>query len=294
MMKKTPTPLLKIQNLHKNYNKKKVLKGINCKIESERVVGIIGPNGAGKTTLLKILATLLKQNNGKFWINGISPSKDLRKVRNYIGYCPDRLPIEGKVTGYDFLRFFAKIYGKDKLKVEGILEQLKMKEDAFRPIKKYSKGMVKRIALARTFLLEPDLYLLDEPTSGLDPSGQRKIQNAILSMEKRGKLVILSSHNLYEVERICDEIYFLTNGKLTTIDSVSDAFGDEGPVIIDITLKNIDDSLIDALVKEFDGLKLITTKGPKVRFSSKRTLEKEKLVEFIQEKGEDIVGIKYL
>ena len=164
---------------------------------------------------------------------------------------------------------------------------------AHRPISTYSKGMIKRIALARTLLTDPVLFLLDEPTSGLDPSGQRKIQNIILSMEKTGKAVLLSSHNLYEVERICDQILLLKDGKLESVDSVSDVFEEDDMVIIDLVLHNVDDNLIEEILKEFDGLTLLSKGKNKVRFTAKKSIEKKRLIDFIQEKGGEIIGVKY-
>jgi ABC-2 type transport system ATP-binding protein len=155
--------------------------------------------------------------------------------------------------------------------------------------------MMKRMALARTLLIDPRVFLLDEPTSGLDPSGQRKLQNIILSMNKKDRAILISSHNLYEVERISDQIFFLKDGKLTTIDSVSEAFDDdEGPIIIDMTLNNLEDTLIDSIINEFQGTNLVSKGKRKVRLSAERTIDKDKFIAYVKEKGGDIVEIKYL
>ena len=215
------------------------------------------------------------------------------KYRRHIGYCPDRLPVDGKLTGFEFMDFFRRLYHKDEEEVENILSLIDIGEAVDRPVKTYSKGMQKRLSVGRILLIDPLLYLLDEPTSGLDPSGQRLIQNIILTMEKKGRVVILSSHNMYEVERVCDEIYFIKDGKFSTLDSVTEAFKDE-MFIIDITVKEVTDELVHSLLREYELLTFLSSSKSRIRLSAKGKIDKSNLLHFIQSQDCDVIEIKYM
>jgi ABC-type multidrug transport system ATPase subunit len=285
--------ILKVKNVTKSFDDKQVLQGINFKIEPGTIVGIIGPNGAGKTTLFRILATLLRPDDGEFWIDGISGTKKYLDVRRKVGYCPDKLPKDWYVIGADYLDLFRRLYGVDQSKVEEVLELVDLLKDAHRPVAKYSSGMVKRISLARAILAGGQFLLFDEPTAGLDPDGQRLIQDIILKMDKTDKAVLISSHNLYEIQRVCDVIFAIENGHIKPVESVSDALQD-GLVVIELILEKADDLLVEAILKEFPQMTLLSKSGARIRFRADGKLQKKDLFRFLMEKGGDLRELKFL
>lgn len=293
-MARPSEPFLKVKDIHKSFGKKSVLKGVDFTAEAGTVVGVIGPNGSGKTTLFKILTTLIRPDDGEFWINGISGMTDWQKVRNYIAYCPDKLPYDWSVNGIDYLDLFRRLYGKSQKDVRNVLEQVGLLDDANRPVRKYSSGMVKRLSLARILLIGGRFLLFDEPTAGLDPQGQRMIQDLLLTMDKKDKVILISSHNLYEIQRVCDVILSLKNGQVKAVDSVKDAFDVGGLTIIELVLKEANDELVDSLLKEFGEIKFISKSGPRVRLSSKENVDLIKIAAFIREKGGNVIEIKFL
>ena len=285
---------MKVENIHKNYGKKSVLRGVDFTAEAGTVVGIIGPNGSGKTTLFKILTTLIRPDDGEFWIDGISGMTDWQRVRNYIAYCPDKLPFDWTANGIDYLDLFMRLYGRSQKDVRDVLEQVGLLDDANRPVRKYSSGMIKRISLARVLLIGGRFLLFDEPTAGLDPQGQRMIQDLLLTMDKKDKVILISSHNLYEIQRVCDVILSLKDGRVKAVDSVKDAFDVGGITIIELVLKEANDQLVDSLMKEFQEIKLISKSGPRVRLSSEEKVDLIKIAAFIRDKGGNVVEIKFL
>lgn len=287
-------PFLKVENIHKSFGKKSVLKGVDFTAEAGTVVGVIGPNGAGKTTLFKILTTLIRPDDGEFWIDGISGMADWQKVRNYIAYCPDKLPFDWNVTGIDYLELFMRLNGRSRGDVKEVLEKVGLLEDAHRPIRNYSSGMIKRISLARILLTGGRFLLFDEPTAGLDPQGQRMIQDLLLTMDKKDKVILISSHNLYEIQRVCDVILSLKDGKIKSVDSVKDAFDIGGLTIIEMVLKEPDEVLVNSLLGKFSDLKLISMVGPRVRLSSEKEVDLIEIAAFMRENGGKVVEIKIL
>jgi len=289
-----PEIALKVRNIYKSFSSTEVLRGVNCDIKAGTVFGIIGPNGAGKTTLLRILATTLSPDSGDFTMKGFLYPEELAKIRELIGFSPDPLPIDWRVKAYDFLLFTARIYDKPLSRIEEVLELTGLKDEAFKMVKAYSKGMLKRLAFARVLLMDPEVFILDEPTSGLDPSGQIKIQDAILTMERKDKVMLLSSNNLHEVERMCDDVLFLKDGVLTTVDSVSETFEEEQLYIIEMTLRKVDELLLNKTLARFFGLRVLSKKKNKVRFASVKEIKKDELVDFMKDNGGEIEDIKIL
>ena len=287
-------PFLRVEYIHKSFGDKAVLKGVEFTAEAGTIVGIIGPNGSGKTTLFKILTSLIRPDDGDFWRDGISGMTDWQEVRNYIAYCPEKLPFDWSVNGLDYLELFMQIYGRSRKDVREVLDKVGLLDDSKRPVRKYSLGMLKRLSLARILLIGGRFLLFDEPTAGLDPQGQRMIQDLLLTMDKSDKVVLISSHNLYEIQRICDVILSLKDGKVKAVDSVKDAFDVGGLTIIELVLKDAPDSLVDSLLKNIENIKLISRTGPRIRLSSEEKVDLIEIAAFIREHGGNVVEIKYL
>ncbi|OYT57134.1 MAG: multidrug ABC transporter ATP-binding protein [Desulfurococcales archaeon ex4484_217_2] len=179
----------------------------------------MGPNGSGKTTTLRILATILKPSYGDVRVFGLNVVKEASKVRELISYLPEEADLYRRLTGYENLMFFARMYSSVKKEVEEMVEfGIKLSELGNRihdRAETYSKGMRRRLALARTLMVKPRLAILDEPTAGLDVYASVKVRNAIkMFVKETGSTVLLSSHNMLEVEYLCDRVAFICKGRI--------------------------------------------------------------------------------
>jgi ABC-2 type transport system ATP-binding protein len=208
-----------VENLVKDFGRRRVLKSISFSVKKGEIFGLIGPNGAGKTTTLRIIATLIKPTAGDVIIENISVTKNAKLVREIISYLPEEAGVYERLTGIEFLRFFAEMSTSNAhdairrgIEISGLGERLKDKT------KEYSKGMKRRLLLARTLMNLPKLALLDEPTSGLDVQHAVQIRKIIKDYrEKYGITIILSSHNMLEVEYLCDRVAFINDGSIVSI-----------------------------------------------------------------------------
>ncbi|HEX2120616.1 MAG TPA: ABC transporter ATP-binding protein, partial [Thermoanaerobaculia bacterium] len=191
-----------------------VLKGIELDVAPDEVVGLIGPNGAGKTTLMSCLLGFLHPDSGEIAIDG--RANDDLDIRRRTGFVPERMNFDRRTSGFAFLRYMARLAGvprnETKARVEAMLERLAIANAAGRPLAQYSRGMLQRIGMAQALIHQPDFIFLDEPTSGLDPNGVLLVRDLILEQKRRGAAVLLNSHQLAEVEKVCDRVLFLSGG----------------------------------------------------------------------------------
>ena len=204
---------IKTNGITKAFGSKTVLGGIDLDIKSGEIFGLLGPSGAGKTTLIKILTGQLSQDSGKAYIGG----KDSRKLngadRKHFGITMDNFGLYERLSCYDNLLTFARIYGLPKTSIAEALAKVGLTDAAKTPAGKLSKGMTGRLKLARAFMTDPDILFLDEPTSGLDPVSADDIHRIILSEKARGKTVFLTTHTMTEAEKLCGHIALLNEGK---------------------------------------------------------------------------------
>ncbi|HDN96016.1 MAG TPA: ABC transporter ATP-binding protein [Thermoplasmatales archaeon] len=213
-------PAVEVKNLVKRYGKVEAVKGVSFSVEENEIFGLIGPNGAGKTTILRILATLIKKDDGKVKIFGYELEKNDDEIRKIISYLPEEAGAYKNMTGYQYLTFIAKFFdGKDMVE-EGI-KISKLGRRINDKIENYSKGMIRRLLLARALMTKPKLAILDEPTAGLDVINAHEIRNIIKEFAKKGTTFLISSHNMLEVEYICDRIALINEGKIIEIDTPS-------------------------------------------------------------------------
>ena len=211
----------------KRYGRRDVLKGVTLRVSAGEIFCIVGPNGAGKTTTLRIMATLAKPSSGYVRILGVdvSRARNLSGVRRRINYLPEDADVYSRLTGFEYLRFFAELYGLDVeravelgARISGLSEQ-----DLSRRAGTYSKGMRRRLLIARALMTEPELAIMDEPTSGLDVFSSLHVREAIKEYSRsRGASVVLSSHNMLEVEYLCDRVALIDRGVVVGVGSVED------------------------------------------------------------------------
>jgi ABC-type multidrug transport system ATPase subunit len=197
------------------------LAGVSFEVEAGEVFGLIGPNGAGKTTLLSCLLGLLRPDRGGIAIDG-RPPDDL-DVRKRAGYLPERLGFGRDLSGREFLTMHARLSGMDSAAADAAAGEAAARTDLApgaldRPLRTYSRGMLQRVGLAQALVASPDLLFLDEPASGMDPAGVALVRQRILEAKAAGATVVLNSHQLPEVERVCDRVAFLDHGRIERVE----------------------------------------------------------------------------
>ena len=204
-----------VKDLHKSFGGKGVLRGVSFEVEEGEIFGLVGPNGAGKTTTLRILATILKPDRGNAWIMGYSVKESPEKVRENISYLPEDAGVYKHLTGFEFLRMISEIYGVGRDGLDRGIEVCGLGEALSNPLSSYSRGMKRRILLASALMIQPKVAILDEPTSGLDVRHAVYIRRTIKKYVKEsGSSAIISSHNMLEVEYLCDRIAFINDGRI--------------------------------------------------------------------------------
>lgn len=203
--------VLNVNNISKNYGRIKALDGLDLSIEKGQVYGILGPNGSGKTTTLGIILSILKPSRGEFtWFEGqygINPRKRIGAILE----TPNFYPYLNAIDNLDIVRHIKQVSPVDYDEILDLVELTHRKKSAFST---YSLGMKQRLAIAATMIGDPDVVIFDEPTNGLDPQGIADVRRTLLRIADSGKTVIMASHILDEVEKICSHVAILKKGKL--------------------------------------------------------------------------------
>lgn len=206
---------INIKDISKTLQNRKILKEISFDVEAGDIFGYLGPNGAGKTTTIRILLGLFKADSGKLEILGHDINES--ETRKKIGFVLDADGLYENMTAEENILYYARIYGiqKPARKINELLDMVDLSDRARDKISSYSKGMRQRLALARAMVHDPEILILDEPTSGVDPTGQIEIRQIMKSLaSKENKTIFLSSHNLDEVQRVCNRIAIIDKGTI--------------------------------------------------------------------------------
>jgi ABC-2 type transport system ATP-binding protein len=216
-----------------------VVDNLDLHVEEGEIFGFLGPNGAGKTTTIKMLLGIIYPSGGEATVLGKEiGDMDVHKI---ISYLPERPYYYEHMTGMELLRFYASLFGiYDKAKCQALLEKVNLAGDASKTISQYSKGMQQRVGLAQSLLNDPKLLFLDEPTGGLDPIAHREIRDLILSFRDEGRTVFISSHELSEVELICDRVAIIHRGKIARQGKLTELLKGGR---LEITVRNIKEDL---------------------------------------------------
>lgn len=199
-------------NVQKSFSGKKVLSGIDFEIKDGEIFGLLGPSGAGKTTLIKILTGQLDFDSGTVTVMNKSVASLTGIDKKNIGIMMDQFGVYERLSCFDNLKIFADIYGIPHSKINEVLTRVGLERDAKTPASKLSKGMRARLSLARVFMHSPKLIFLDEPTSGLDPQTMKQIHKLILEKKKDGCTIFLTTHNMEEAYKLCDNVALLNEG----------------------------------------------------------------------------------
>ncbi|MDT7901673.1 MAG: ABC transporter ATP-binding protein [Acidianus sp.] len=209
------------EGIRKRYGNKSALNGVSLKAEKGKITAILGPNGAGKTTLIRIILGLIFPDDGEVRILDEDPFKD-KSIFKKIGYIQELPNLPPFLTGREVLEFSAKIKGVDKSEIPKLLEMVGMTENADKKIAKYSKGMIQRIAIAEAMLGNPEVLIMDEPNMGTDPVLITNFRNMVKNIAKDGRTVLMTSHEMEDVKKIADKVYFIFKGSVYFEGTVED------------------------------------------------------------------------
>ncbi|MCL1981745.1 MAG: ABC transporter ATP-binding protein [Clostridiales bacterium] len=204
--------VIAMEHIQKSFAGRMVLDDVNCSVEECEIFGLLGPSGAGKTTIINILIGQLKANGGAASLFGIGCGNLTEEVHAKIGMVLDESGLYSRLNCYDNLAVFADIFRVPKTRIKEVLARVKLEDAIKKPVSKLSRGMSQRLVLARAILHSPKLLFLDEPTSGLDPSTMLEIHNLLLECRKNGTTIFLTTHNMDEAAKLCDNVALLNEG----------------------------------------------------------------------------------
>jgi len=204
--------IINVQGLKKRYHQQDVLKDITFQIENPQIVALVGPNGSGKTTMLNCLMNLLPFQEGEITILGKN-HKDPSLFYD-VSYLQDNRVLYGDLTGYDHLKFICKVQKLPMSKVKEVAEYIGMDKYGKKRVRSYSLGMKQHLLLAMAVINNPKLILLDEPINGLDPTSAIHMRNILMDLHAKGTTIIISSHNLEEIDKMTNTIYFMKDGRI--------------------------------------------------------------------------------
>lgn len=271
--------ILSIKNLNKRYGKLQAVKDVSLEIQKGNVYGILGPNGSGKSTTLGIVLNVVNKTSGEYsWFNGTMKTHEALKRVGAIIERPNFYPY---MTAKENLELVCKIKGipftkvEEKLKVVGLIEREDSKFSTF------SLGMKQRLAIASALLNDPEILILDEPTNGLDPQGIHQIRDIIRLIASHGTTILLASHLLDEVEKVCSHVLVLRKGEILYSGTVEDMSSNNG--YIELEAKD-NSALIEAL-QQFPDIDNITEEEGKVLIYSKHDIDPSSLNKFLADKS---------
>ena len=219
--------IVEFKDVHKSYSKKEVLKGVNLNIPKGKIVGLLGPNGSGKTTMIKLMNGLLQADKGSIEINGMKPSKETKKI---VSYLPERTYLNDWMKVKDILEFFHDFYEDfDVQKANEMLKNLNI--DKNEKLKTMSKGTKEKVQLILVMSRKANLYILDEPIGGVDPAARSYILKTILTNYNEDSTLLIATHLISEIENICDDILFISNGEIVLQGNVDEIREEKGKSI---------------------------------------------------------------
>jgi ABC-2 type transport system ATP-binding protein len=219
-------PAIEVQNLRKLYGEKAAVDGLNLTVPRGCFFGFLGPNGAGKTTTIKMLMGLAQPTSGSIALLGLRMPERALEIKQRIGLVPDESLLFDHLTGGEFIEFVGRIYGLDRAvareRAHELMDLFELHGNERKLINEYSKGMRKRVAMAAALIHRPQLYLMDEPFEGVDAVGARLMKDILLEQVRHGATIFLTSHVLEVVERLCDRVAIINEGRVVQEGSMAE------------------------------------------------------------------------
>jgi ABC-2 type transport system ATP-binding protein len=280
-----------LENVNKKLGGRQILNKVTFSINTGDIFGYLGPNGAGKTTTIRILLGLMNQTSGKVSVLGKDVSVDAN--RRKVGFVMETDGLYDQMSARDNLNFYSRIYGitPTEDKINGMLSTVRLADRSNDKVAAFSKGMRQRLALARAMVHDPDILILDEPTAGVDPTGQIEVRQIILDLAVRGKTIFFSSHNLDEVQRICNRIALINHGVIQLYGETGELQRQMGKGKIYLeTSEPMPEQILNEM-KSRPGINVLEAKGNTILFSSDGTSIPDMVV-FLVQRGVRIEQVK--
>jgi len=278
--------VLSIQNISKFYGPVQALNNVSFEVPKGSVFGILGPNGSGKTTLLGIVMDILKVSSGTFLWNGQPGSSN--EMRRQIGTLLETPNFYHYLSGQKNLQIAAAIKQRGKEDIPRVLERVNLAQRKDSKFSTYSLGMKQRLAIASTLLGNPDILVFDEPTNGLDPAGIAEIRDLIRQLNQQGKTIIMASHILDEVEKVCTHVAIIQKGVLKTTGTVQDVMNAspaDKVVTVEIELATDNLAALEAILKQTPGILQVQNNGTALTIHGAETITTAGINKYCFEKG---------
>jgi len=289
--------VIETKDLTKNYDGVTVVDRLNLHVGEQQIFGLLGPNGAGKTTTILMLLGLTEPASGSARVYGYNPTREPLKVKRITGYLPEKVGFYGNLTARENLMFIAELngisYNEANRKIDELLEMVGIADVANLAVGKFSRGMMQRLGIADVLIKSPKVAFFDEPTSGLDPEGINQILDIIAGLPKMGATVVISSHQLYQVQRVCHSIGILSKGK-TVIEGSLDQLGREalagGNHLIEVETAQLNPKLID-IINKVPGVRKVEAKGNRLLVNADSDLRAE-IAKVVVESNTPLIQMK--
>jgi ABC-type multidrug transport system ATPase subunit len=282
----TMSSVLSIQNISKSYGPVKALQNVSFEVPKGSVFGILGPNGSGKTTMLGIVMDILKPSAGTFLWNGQPGSSN--EMRRQIGTLLETPNFYHYLSGQKNLEIAAAIKEKGKDDIARVLDKVNLTQRKNSKFSTYSLGMKQRLAIASTLLGDPDILVFDEPTNGLDPAGIAEIRELMKELNRQGKTIIMASHILDEVEKVCTHVAIVQKGVLKTVGTVHDvlnASSTDAAVTVEIDIAADNLSALEEILRQIPGILNVLSTDKGLSIEAEETVSAAAINKFCFEKG---------
>ena len=273
-------PVVEAQGLGKRYNGFQAVHNLDLTIDEGEIFGLLGPNGSGKTTTILMLLGLTEPTSGSVSICGYDPVRNPIAVKRRAGYLPENVGFYDDLTARENLRFVARLNGmRDRdsaAKIDELISLVGLEDAADRPVRTFSRGMRQRLGIADVLIKDPEFVILDEPTSGIDPEGAIKLLDMIVELRNsRGMTVMLSSHLLHQVQRICDRVGIMHRGGIVAKGTVGElGKGEEGQEQLELQVDEITPLLLSRL-REIEGVSAVEPDGDRIRLTCTQDVRAE-------------------
>lgn len=281
--------IIQTSHLTKRYGAKIAVNDLNLSIRKGEVFGLLGPNGAGKTTTILMLLGLTEPTAGRATIAGCDCTRNPLEVKSIVGYLPDNVGFYTDMTGRQNLRFTGRLNGLGgqelEDRIDALLERVGMTEAADKKTGTYSKGMRQRLGIADVLIKDPQVIIMDEPTLGIDPEGMRELLNIIRDLSvKDGRTVLISSHQLQQIQQVCDRVGIYVEGTLVACGTLAELeahIQKNGTYLLEVDVEPCDDQILGMLAGQ-DGILEIAKEGRRFMITSKKDIRPQ-LTKFLGE-----------
>jgi ABC-2 type transport system ATP-binding protein len=291
--------VIRAKDVFKRYGNIAALNGVDLEVPRGSLYSLLGPNGAGKSTLIRILVGLIKQDRGYIEILGLDPHSRHSEVMSRIGYVPELPSFPDFMSGEEYLRLTADLYGlgrDSRTRISEVLSLVGLERASGRKIGTYSKGMIQRLAIAQAILPDPELLILDEPLMGIDPEARIQFKDLFVGLAKKGKTMLYSSHVLEEVERISTHIAIINKGRIVASGTREDVEAIlKGDKEVEITLYE-EIPGVSRLIEGVEGVKRVEAIGNRIKVyisgDGDDKIIRKRIYEVIRESGGYIIEMR--